>query len=110
MADVTIDLADPIQGHGGLVKQITLREPRYREVMKFGEPIARGYDGNIVYTAENIEIIKSYIAALLKAPDDKTTPAVDALLIEQLSIADTLRLKDAVLDFFSQARLRLEKK
>lgn len=111
MAETTIDLDQPIQAHDGLVKQITLREPRYRDVMQFGEPVARGYstDGTIVYTAENIDIIRAYAARLIKNPEDKGEPKVDEQLLGQLGIFDTLRIKDAVLDFFRDARSKIQK-
>jgi hypothetical protein len=95
---VTVKLTKPIAGHSGLIKEITLREPRYREIMKFGEPFQRGFtrDGSVAYYVENIDVIRSYIEVLIQAP-------ADALLLEQLETADTLRLKDAVLGFFTTA-------
>jgi Phage tail assembly chaperone proteins, E, or 41 or 14 len=106
MPNVTIKLLDPIMGHGGDVKEIVLREPTYREVMQFGEPWARGYsrDNQVVYQAENIETIRSYIEACFVP--NASGPQADVTLIESLSLADTLRVKDAVLDFFTSARAK----
>ncbi len=100
----TIELSEPIIVHGGQVKQIVLRDPTYREIMRLGEPFAQGFsrDGSTVFQAENIETIRGYIEALVQPP-------VDGILIEQLGLADTLRLKDAVFGFFSDARLKLSK-
>lgn len=109
MTDVTIELLDPIQGHGGLVKQIVLREPCFREVLKYGEPTSFGRGGDIVYRIENTDTVRSYILASIIVPDDKTAPRLDEILIERLSLADTLRVKAAVLDFFTRAELRTVK-
>lgn len=100
--DITIKLIEPITGHEGPITEITLREPSYGEIMKFGEPYAQGFsrDGSVVYQAENTDAIRGYIEALVKPP-------VDALLIRQLKTANSLRLKDAVLGFFQDARSRL---
>jgi hypothetical protein len=99
---ITIDLSEPITGHEGPLKQLTLREPRFREIMKFGEPFSRGYatDGSVVYSAENTDAIKGYLEALIQQP-------ANALLLEQLSTTDTLRLKDALVGFFTSARSKL---
>lgn len=110
MQDTVIVLKEPIAGHGGQVTQIALRPPTYREVMSLGEPVARGYSrtGDVIYTAENTDTIRAYAEALLKRPAaGSKEPHLDGVLLEQLSITDTLQLKDAVLGFFTAARLKL---
>lgn len=99
MPNITVDLSETITSHQGPIKHVTLREPGFAEIMRFGEPYARGYasDGSIVYSAENIDAIRGYIEALIQAP-------ADALLLNQLKTRDTLRLKDAVINFFTSAR------
>jgi len=98
----TIQLEKPIVTHEGPVANVTLREPQFAEIMKFGEPFSRGYatDGTVVYSAENTDAIKGYIEALVQQP-------VDGLLLRQCGIVDSLRLKDAVIDFFTKARSKL---
>lgn len=98
MPNVTITLTDPIEGHEGQVKAITLREPKYGDVMALGEPnaFARS-EGGMVYTAENESVIRGYIERLMVEPKD---PA----LLLQLTLADTLKLKEAVHGFFQVAR------
>jgi len=99
---ITIDLEKPAMVHGSPASRVTLREPGFAEIMKFGEPYSRGYatDGSVVYSAENTDAIRGYIEALVQEP-------FDGLLVRQFGILDTLKLKDAVLDFFTTARSRL---
>lgn len=98
MANVTITLADAIEGHDGPIKTITLREPKYADVMALGEPTAYARsEGGMVYHAENEGVVKSYIERLLVEPNDPS-------LLLQVSLADALKLKGAVHDFFRAAR------
>jgi hypothetical protein len=103
-----ITLLEPIVGHGGMVKEIWLREPTARELMSFGDPWSRAFsrDG-LVFQSENVEIVKQYVDACVVY--DSPGPKVDELLLEQLGLADGLRVKDAVLGFFTSARLAAQK-
>jgi len=98
MLEKTIDLQEPIVGHDGPISQITLRQPGFREIMRLGEPVSRIFttDGTMVSVTENIDVIRQYIEALVRPP-------ANPLLIEQLRLADTMRIKDAVLSFFQPA-------
>jgi DNA-binding LacI/PurR family transcriptional regulator len=99
---ITIQLEKPIVTHEGPVASVTLREPQFAEIMRFGEPFSRGYatDGSVVYSAENSDAIKGYIETLVQQP-------VDGLLLRQLGTVDSLKLKDALIDFFTTARSKL---
>lgn len=98
MSQVTVKLSTPIRGHGGDIAEIILREPKYRDVISLGEPSAFARsDGGMVFSAEREGVVEGYIARLLVEPKD---PA----LLDQLSIADTLKLKEAVYGFFAAAR------
>lgn len=98
MPNVTIKLTTPIEGGEGQITEIVLREPRYGDVMLLGEPAAYARsEGGLVYTAERDGIIRSYVERLLVKPND---PA----LLLQCSLADSLALKEAVFDFFGDAR------
>lgn len=108
MQPIIIKLEKPITGHGGDVSQITLRPPSFGDVMSHGEPVSYGYAGEVVYTAENIDRIRAYIKALIVQPP-APAPQIDDILIEQLGIVDTLRLKDAVRGFFTEARSKITK-
>jgi hypothetical protein len=101
MANVTVTLITPIEGHEGQIKQIVLRAPKYADVMLLGEPAAyaRSTEG-MIYQAEKDDVVKSYIERLCIEPKDTA-------LLNQLELADALKLKEAVFDFFLAARLAL---
>lgn len=104
MPNKTIILTVPIEGPGtdenqsGQIKEIVLREPKFRDIMLLGEPAAFARsDGGMIYQAEKDDVIAAYIERLLIAPQD---PA----LLNQLGVADTMQLKDAVFSFFQIAK------
>lgn len=113
ITDAIITLVHPVEGHHGLVKQIALRPPVFREVMNFGEPSSRGYQrtGDVVYVADNWDVIRQYAQALLRHPPvGSTEPRLDAILLENLSLEDTLQIKEAITSFFTVAGLILSGK
>lgn len=93
---VTIDLLDPLTGHKGPVKTITIREPKGKEFLAFGDPyiVARQPDGTL-YPVEDGGAIARYIEACVD---------LDPLLLDQLGLADAIRVKETVLGFFTDAR------
>jgi hypothetical protein len=98
MPNTTVTLANPIEGHDGQIKTITLREPKYGDVMALGEPSAYARsEGGMVFQAEKDGIVQGYIERLMVEPND---PA----LLLQLSLKDSLKLKETVYDFFRAAR------
>jgi hypothetical protein len=97
---VTIELSTPITGHKGQVSQITLREPKYADVMSLGDPIAFAQGANgMVYSADKDGVIQAYIERLLVSDN-----GADPLLLNQLGLTDTLRLREAIQNFFADAR------
>jgi hypothetical protein len=97
---VTIELSAPITGARGPVSQITLREPKYNDVMTLGDPTAFAQGANgMVYSADKDDVIKAYIERLLVNDN-----GADPLLLGQLNLTDTLRLREAVQNFFADAR------
>lgn len=110
ITDAVITLVHPIEGHHGVVRQIVLRPPVFREVMNFGEPSSRGYQrtGDVVYVADNWDVIRQYAQALLRRPAaGSNEPRLDSILLENLSLEDTLQIKEAVTGFFTVAGLIL---
>ena len=100
--ETTIDLEEPITGHEGPITQIVLREPRYREITAIGKVSNYGHANGTVFEVENDEAIRKYIEACLVSPKS-------ASLLEQLCMADTFRVREAVLDFFRQASAKIWK-
>jgi hypothetical protein len=94
----TITLKHPIEGHEGQVKQLVFREPKYADVMALGEPSAYARsEGGMIYQSEKDGVVQSYIERLLVEPKDP-------LLLGQLTLADTLQVKEAIHSFFMAAR------
>ncbi|WP_438275646.1 hypothetical protein [Nitrobacter sp.] len=96
---IKVQLLEPIKGFEGVqISELVLRAPKYMDVMTLGEPTtyARS-EGGMIYQAEKDGVIQSYIERLVVEP--KHTD-----LLNQLSLADTLKLKDTINGFFGAAR------
>lgn len=106
MPNVEIPLLSPIEGPGTgpdkpstTYNKVVLRAPKFRDIEVLGEPSAFGRsEGGIMFTSEKDDIVHAYIRRLLIEP-------VDAALLEQCELPDTLRLREAIFDFFKAARL-----
>lgn len=108
MANTTVILKNPIEGHlpdpvtgesrMAQITEIVLREPKYRDIMLLGEPaaFARSESG-MIFQAEKDDVVQSYIERLMESPKDRA-------LLQQVSLADALQLKEAVFGFFQEAR------
>ena len=98
LPDIILPLTDPIDGHHGKIKSITLSEPKYPVIMALGRPVTtiRTQEG-AVYQTQDPEIIKRYAEKMVD--QEKVAP-----VLHLLGMADTLALQDAVLDFFTAAR------
>jgi len=105
MANVTIQLLEPIEGPSSVkdqpttrITQITMRAPKFPDIMLLGEPAAFARsEGGMIYQAEKDGVIQEYIVRLLIEPKDPQ-------LLNQLGLADSLKLKEIVFDFFKAAR------
>jgi hypothetical protein len=93
-----IPLIDPIPFAGRIVDTLTLREPSMSELTAFGEPTVHTRStGGTWVVVENSESVAGYMRALIVERD------LDGIL-DHAGLADLLRLKDAVLGFFGDAR------
>lgn len=98
MANVTVKLIEPIEGHEGQVKEVVLRAPKFTDIMLLGEPAAFARsEGGMIFQAEKDGVVADYIKRLLVEPKDTA-------LLSQLGLADSLQLKEAIFDFFKAAR------
>lgn len=95
--EVRVPLSTPIKGHAGPISEVVLRAPKAADFFELGEPqvVAYGKEG-LGYVAENTETVRAYIERLVIEPD--------AMLLAQLSLADAMKVKSAVLGFFIDAR------
>ena len=102
METVRIKLSRPITVPGDAaaieVSEIVLREPMYSDIMALGEPSLFARDGSgMIYTAEKDDVVKSYVERLLIEPKNPVH-------LSQLCARDTFKVRDAVHDFFNDAR------
>lgn len=94
--EVALDV--PIDVHGKRHAVVIVRAPRPREYFKYGEPRSYGQTAEkIVVAAENDAAVAAYVEACIVEPD----PAV---VLASATLADAMRIKEAILDFFAKAR------
>jgi hypothetical protein len=94
----TIELLEPKLDHDETrITQITLREPKGEEYYEHGAPFTRvdRADGSIIML-ENREAIRAYLQLCV---DERSRP-----ILKSLSLSDAEALKDALIDFFAEAR------
>ncbi|MGD0024507.1 MAG: hypothetical protein ABSC37_07750 [Xanthobacteraceae bacterium] len=102
---ITIELLDPIKGHNGLISQVVLREPSLRDLFDLGEPqilgfggTGKGIAGQIPFLVEDNKAIGAYFERLVQPP-------ADPLLLGNCSLRDAMKIKAAIVGFFTEARV-----
>jgi hypothetical protein len=95
MKTVTVELLEPRLG--GEVTRVVLREPKLSDYMVHGDPVSVASRGGSLYTVENDAAIRGYLAACVVEPDNKAW-------VDNLGLADAMRVKEALLGFFAAAR------
>lgn len=100
----TVHLSEPIQGPRSLISKLEFRAPTYADFMDFGEPetLVGLSTGDAGFFQEDIGVIRKYIERL--AID------VDPNILMQMSLRDTLSVKQEVLGFFREATRTKDKK
>lgn len=99
----TITLLEPIKGPRGEVKSITLREPRYGDLMELDRPwvVIKNSETSNWFEQENPAATRAWVERLADC---------DPNLLLQLSGEDTLAIRDAVYDFLLGAIVRALKR
>lgn len=94
----TVPLRTPIAGHGGPISQVVVKAPTLPQYMAIGEPFSAvpAPDGKTV-VVENDAAIAAYAEVCIAEPQDR-------LLLAQVELVDAMAIKDAILDFFVEAR------
>lgn len=87
-----VGLERAITTHNGIVKQVRLRQPTYKDFMDLGDPATMIVGPGTVFPHDDLPVIKQYVERLSD---------MDPLLLEQLSLLDALALRDAVKSFFT---------
>jgi hypothetical protein len=89
-------LLTPVDFNGQTITHVLLREPNAAEYLQHGEVYIRSMTASGQFVSvENDAAIAAYLDVLIVEP--KGLPLV------RVSLADGMRLKDAVLDFFGAA-------
>lgn len=95
---IRVELSEPIKGHKGAIAFIELREPRYRDYMDLGLPVTWVSMGDGGYEQETPQLVDAWIERLAD---------IDPNFLELLPLVDAMALRDAVMDFFREARRTL---
>jgi hypothetical protein len=101
VANKIVTLDSPIVGHE-VVRQLEFREPRWDDIMEIGEayiwtPRGDGSDFSVVTPV--FSNIKLYAERLIAKGDRPGDP----LVLAQLGVGDTRKVRDAIVDFFLRA-------
>jgi hypothetical protein len=97
MTTKTIKISRPVEMHGKIINELVLKEPTGGNYLDLGEPhvIARSPDGS-VYAVENEAVIKAYLDRCVEHEHG-------SVVLRLLGLADSKRVKAALLDFFTEA-------
>ncbi len=95
-----IKLSMPVEAFGNQVSEIVLREPKGGLFARLGLPriLVFNRDTGSGYYVDQNEVIKAYLEALVDM--DGT---LKAAVLPQLALADSLRVREALFDFFEVA-------
>lgn len=97
MITKTIELKSPVLWHDRTVREIALREPRWKDVEVLGYPSEVMQSGETLSMATFPSVIAAYAERCFQ-------PADDAHLLTLLGLRDTLAVHEAILAFFREAR------
>lgn len=99
MKKVEITLSEPAKVGNKEVSVVVLREPTAGEFFDLGEPmLLTQTDGGTSVIVHNNDVIMKYIRRCMVEPSGHLD------FIDSLPLTDAVRLKGAVLDFFTDAR------
>jgi hypothetical protein len=101
MSDIEVDLVEPITVHGQSITRLTFREPRARDIRKHGEVFmyASNGDGQAIAVCQN-DTLGAMMAETI------TTPNVTDVHLDDLSLVNFQRCKDAFRGFFDGSIMR----
>ncbi len=88
-----VKLTRRFEAHGKVFESVTVREPRWEDVMALGEPfdVQKSISGNVLVQPQ-LEVIAGYIRRCVVSPGFEN--------LGELGVTDTRAVRDAVLDFF----------
>ncbi len=86
-----IALEKGFEGHDGLVRELRLRPPTYKDFMELGDPTTLIVGANAMVPQDDLVTIRRYVEELSGG---------NPLLMEKCTLQDALALRDAVKSFF----------
>ena len=93
MAETVVPLSRRYEAHGEAFDSVTVREPRFPDLMALGEPYeVQRLPGGGSVVIENVGVVADYVNRCV------TSPTVDKLV--ELGVADARAVREGVLDFF----------
>lgn len=98
MPNKIVVLEKPIVGHRPL-RQLEFREPKFRDLMELGDPYVWVPAGEYSRRVDDMPAIEKYAERLLT---DDGKPG-DPLVLDQLGIKDTRKVREAIISFFQDA-------
>ena len=102
MPDVTLELLQPFEAFGEMVRDVEIKEPRAFDYLELGEPriFARSPDGSI-YAIEDIGVVRQYLARCVSKKDSRgqDMPRLELMM----ALADIRRARETLIGFFSDA-------
>ena len=109
MAAYERKLSEPVELFGKPVSRVYLLEPRARHLARHGEPQMSAYNGKTQtgFSVDNDEAIAKYIDDLLSLDGKTEVDGGGRALYGLLALEDGIALRDALVDFFGKAKLRL---
>jgi hypothetical protein len=81
------------EGHEGLVRELRLRPPTYKDFMELGDPTVLIVSANAMVPQDDLVTIRRYAEELSGG---------NPILMDRLTLQDALALRDAVKSFFSE--------
>ena len=105
MSAKEIVLSNSIEWFGRSVDRVFLREPCARHLQSFGEPRTAVFhpEAGTRYLVDRDDAISRYFDDLLSL-DGKGTIDGGASIMERMSLRDGIALREALFEFFFQAR------
>lgn len=97
MPNKIIKLDKPITGHT-VIRQLEFREPKFRDVMELGDPFVWVPAGEHYRRVDDMPTIARYAERLYVEGDKPGDP----LLLGQLGLRDTRKVREAIIDFFRE--------
>ncbi|CAI2936157.1 hypothetical protein [Aminobacter niigataensis] len=94
MMEIVVPLARQYQAHGDVFSSVTVREPRFEDLLALGEPyeVQRTPQGGRV-VIENTPAVAAYVKRCVIKPTSDH--------LGELDIKDARAVRNAVLDFFT---------